>query len=195
MGAPLKNIDPARLALLVVDVQMAFAQFDAEGRTRSTPEAEDNIRRLLDGFRARGGMICHIHHHSHEPGSPFTAGLPGNAVQPCAAPRAGETVYIKHVSSGFIGTSLEADLRSAGIAHVLLCGAEANRCVETTARMAGNLGFDMLYASDAVWAYGATGPDGRHHTPEEVLSMTLCNMQGEFGTVVTADEALALLGD
>ena len=193
MTARDKKTDPSKLALLVIDVQMAFAQFDAEGRARSTPEAEENIRRLLDAFRARGGTICHIQHHSHEPGSPFTAGLPGNAVQEFATPRAGEAVYIKHVSSGFIGTNLESDLRRAGIDHVVVCGAEANRCVETTARMAGNLGFTMLYAGDAVWAYGATGPDGRSHSPDEVLSMTLCNMEGEFGSVVTTDELLQLL--
>ena len=139
-------------------------------------------------------MICHIHHHSHEPGSPFAAGLPGNAVQGFAAPLAGEAVYFKHVSGGFIGTALESDLRRAGNEYVLLRGAEANSCVETTARMAGNLDFAMLFAGDAVWAYGAIGPDGRSHTPDEVLSMTLCNMQGEFGSVVSTDEALALLG-
>lgn len=48
----------------------------------------------------------------------------------------------------------------------------------------------MLYASDAVWAYGATGPDGVEHTPEEVHSMTLCNIDGEFGRVVTTEEIL-----
>ena len=42
-----RHIDPSKLALLVVNVQMAFAQFDAEGRARSTPQAEENIRACL----------------------------------------------------------------------------------------------------------------------------------------------------
>lgn len=193
MTGPGEHISVSKIALLVIDVQMAFAHFDEQGRPRSSSMAETNIGRLLEVFRNTGGKIIHIHHHSHEEGSPFTAGLPGNLVQAFAKPLPGEATCIKHVSSGFIGTSLEEDLRRAGIDHVIVCGAEANKCVETTARMAGNLGFGTLYVGDAVWAYGAIGPDGREHGPEEVLSMTLCNMEGEFGTVLSTDEVLEML--
>ncbi|MGI9462561.1 MAG: hypothetical protein ACR2OM_01390, partial [Aestuariivirgaceae bacterium] len=37
--------------------------------------------RAFPPFRAAGGRIIHIHHHSTEKGSPFTAGLPGAEVQ------------------------------------------------------------------------------------------------------------------
>ncbi|MDP6591365.1 MAG: isochorismatase family protein [Alphaproteobacteria bacterium] len=188
-----EHIDLAKTALLVIDVQMAFVHFDAEGAARSTPLAESNIRRLLQKFRDAGGKIIHIHHHSHEPGSPFTAGLPGALVQMFARPAPGEATYIKHVNSAFIGTSLEGDLSRAGIEHLIVCGAEANKCVETTARMAGNLGFNTLYVSDGVWAYGSTGPDGREHGPDDVLSVTLSNMHGEFATVLSTEQALDLL--
>ena len=189
-----KQIDAARTALLVIDVQMAFVHIDEGGLARSTPQAESNIRRLLEKFRDGGGRIIHIHHHSHEPGSPFTASLPGALVQAFAQPAPGEAVYIKHVNSAFIGTSLEGDLSRDGVEHLILCGATANQCVETTARMAGNLGFDTLYASDGVWAYGSTGPDGRAHGADEILSVTLSNLHGEFATVLPADELLAMLG-
>lgn len=43
---------------------------------------------------------------------------------------------------------------------------------------------------DAVWAYDATGPDGVHHTADEVLSMSLCNLDGEFATVVSTDDVI-----
>ncbi len=189
-----EHIDLAKTALLVIDVQMAFVHFDAEGVPCSTPMAESNIRRLLEKFRDAGAKIIHIHHHSHEPGSPFTAGLPGALVQAFAQPAPGEAVYIKHVNSAFIGTSLEGDLSRDGVEHLILCGATANQCVETTARMAGNLGFDTLYASDGVWAYGSTGPDGRAHGADEILSVTLSNLHGEFATVLPTDELLAMLG-
>jgi nicotinamidase-related amidase len=179
-----------KTALLVIDVQMAFIHRDATGAPRSCPEASQNIGMLLSSFRASDDTVIHIHHHSLEEGSPFCADQPGNAVQPFAQPVEGEAVYVKHVNSGFIGTTLEEDLRAAGITRLVLCGGVANHCVETTARMAGNLGFEAIYLSDAVWAYGSVGPDGVEHTPEQVHSMSLANLDGEFATVLPTAKVL-----
>ena len=187
-------MDFSKTALLVIDVQMAFVHRDENKEPRSAPGAEANIAQLLGAFRKADLEIIHVHHHSKIEGSPFVAGLPGAVVQEFVSPAQGEAVYIKHVNSSFIGTTLEADLREHGIEHLVMCGATANHCVETTTRMAGNLGFDTYYVSDGVWAYGETGPDGKSHTPEEVHSMTLSNMHGEFASVVSTKEILAQIG-
>ncbi len=180
-----------KTALLVIDVQMALAHDDANGAERSCPKAEENIATLLASFRDRGDMVVHVHHHGLDPDDPFNARAPGAAVQPSAQPVEGEPVYIKHVSSAFIGTSLEADLRANKVEKLVLCGATANHCVETTTRMAGNLGFETYYVSDAVWAYSATGPDGVAHSAEQIHSTTLANLEGEFATVLPTDHVLA----
>ena len=194
MYPELSSITLANTALLIIDEQMEFAHRREKGVPRSTPEAEDNIASILAHVREVHGTVVHIHHHAIEPGSPFTTGLPGAQVQPFVAPRDGEPVYAKHANSGFVGTSLEADLRAAGIANVICCGGTANHCVETTARHAENLGFGVIYLADGVWAYGATGPDGRTHSPEDVLSVTLSNIHGEFANVVQTAAAIAALG-
>ncbi len=177
-------------ALLVIDVQKAFSYRDATGGVRSCPQAEQNIGSLLTAFRAQGGSVIHIHHHSKDAESAFRAGQSGCAPQAFAAPIEGEAVVIKHANSAFIGTDLEPDLRAERITQLVICGATANHCVETTARMAGNLGFDVLYTSDAVWAYEATGPDGVVHSAEQVHSMSLCNLDGEFARVLTTAQVL-----
>jgi isochorismate hydrolase len=97
------------------------------------------------------------------------------------------------VNSSFIGTSLETDLRAVGVEHMAMCDATANQCVESTTRMAGNLGFDVLYVADGVWDYGNVGPDGREHSPEDVLSLSLSNLHGEFATVLSTEDILAAL--
>lgn len=186
-------MDQSKIALLIIDVQMAFVHFAQNGVPRSEPDAEANITKLLNAFRNSGLKIYHIHHHSHVEGSPFTEGLSGAEVQEFVKPMDGEAVFIKHVNSSFIGTNLEQDLREQGITQLILCGATANHCVETTTRMAGNLGFDAYYVADGVWAYGHTGPDGITHTPEEVHSMSLSNLHGEFATVMKTDEVLSQL--
>ncbi len=179
-----------KTALLVIDVQMALAHEGAAGAARSCPDASENIARLLSQFRASGDKIIHVHHHGADADDPFHPDAPGAAVQPFAAPQNNEQVIIKHVSSAFGGTTLLSDLRGAGIERVIICGATANHCAESAARSASSLGFDMIYASDAVWAYEATGPDGVTHTAEQIHSVTLANLHGEFGAVQSTDEIL-----
>ncbi len=180
-----------KTALLVIDVQMAFVEDDAAGASRSCPGAEKNVERLLAAFRERGDKVVHVHHHGLDADDPFHADNPGSAVQPFAAPLETETVVVKHVTSAFVGTTLEEQLRKDGIERLVITGATANHCAESTARSAGNLGFDTLYASDAVWAYAADSPDGMHHSADVIHSVTLSNLHGEFATVMPTQDILA----
>lgn len=182
-----------KTALLVIDVQMALAHDDANGAERSCLEAESNISILLSEFRKRADTVVHIHHHGLDPADPFHSEVLGSAVQPVAAPIDGEQVYIKHVSSAFSGTKLEIDLRAKGIERVVTCGATANHCVESATRAASDLGFDVVYAADAVWAYAVIGPDEIEHSAEQVHSTSLSTVQGEFATVLTTEQILAVI--
>lgn len=193
MGTSQTKFDQHKTALLIIDVQMAFVLRDERGDARSMPSAESNIQRLMDAFRETDAAVIHIHHHSTEPDSLFRPELPGSEVQPFVKPLGDERVYTKQVNSGFIGTSLEADLRQAGIDTLVMCGATANHCVETTTRMAGNLNFETYYVADAVWAYGSTGPDHKYHSPEDVHSSAMNSLHGEFATVLASDAVLAML--
>lgn len=181
-----------KTALLVIDVQMALAQEDASGTERSCPEAESNIAALLDQFRSRGDTVVHIHHHGTEPDDPFHPDAPGSAVQPVAAPLGQEPVVIKTGSSGFVGTDLQNILQNTDIERVVLCGATANHCVESTTRSAADLGFQPIYASDAVWTYGITGPDGETHSAAQIHSVSMATLEGEIAAVKPTNDILAL---
>ena len=184
MGSPVP-------ALIVIDVQQGFAEQDAAGRKRNNPDALDRIVDLLNAFRARGLPIFHIRHASTEPDSVFRPERTGFQAIPAARELPGEPVIVKNVNSAFIGTGLEARLREAGHHTLIICGATTNHCVETSTRMAGNLGFDAWLVRDATWTYDRTGPDGDHHTAAEIHAMTLSNLSGEFATIVTAGNVVA----
>jgi nicotinamidase-related amidase len=49
-------------ALIVVDVQRAFDEWEAAGRRRNNPHAVARIAELLAGFRTRHAPIFHIRH-------------------------------------------------------------------------------------------------------------------------------------
>jgi nicotinamidase-related amidase len=185
----------SRPALIVVDVQRAFDQWEAAGKRRNNPQALTRIVELLNAFRACGAPVFHIRHEGTRPNSSFLPGGTGYAVKDEARELAGEPVIVKRVNSAFIGTDLEARLRAADIATLVICGATTNHCVETTTRMAGNLGFDARLVRDATWTFDRTGPDGDAHSADSIHAMTLANLNGEFARIVSTTEVIAALRD
>jgi nicotinamidase-related amidase len=180
-------------ALIVIDVQRAFDQWEAAGKRRNNPQAVDRIVDLLTAFRATGTPIFHIRHQGTRPNSSFLPDGAGYPVKDEAREAAGEPVLVKRVNSAFIGTDLERRLRDADIKTLVICGATTNHCVETTTRMAGNLGFDAWLVRDATWTFDRTGPDGDEHSAEDIHAMTLANLNGEFARIVSTSAAIAAL--
>jgi nicotinamidase-related amidase len=180
---------PDNAVLLVIDVQEALD--DPRRPPRNNPDAEANIARLLAAWRATGRRPVHIRDDPRDPASPFAPGQPGNAIKAIVAPLPDEWLIAKHVHSAFIGTDLEARLHGAGITTLVVTGLVANHCVESTARMAGNLGFDTYVVGDATASFDGTGPDGTHYAANAIHAMTLMNLHKEFSTITTTDAVLA----
>ncbi len=150
---------------------------------------------MISHWRSRGQPIFHIFHDALDPEHSLHPKGIGNLPKIEAAPLSGEPVYRKTVNSGFIGTSLEADLRSVGADAVVLVGLTTNHCVSTTARMAGNLGFRTYVVSDATAAFDRRGLDGVVRPAEQVHAAALSDLDDEFATVIEAAGAVALVAE
>ena len=186
----MSQFESSKTALLVIDVQKAFDEIEAAGVHRNNPDATARIADLLRAFRSKGAPVFHVRHASIEPNSPFRPERPGHAVKDEAREQPGEPVIVKNVHSAFIGTDLEARLRDQGILTVVITGAMTNHCVETTARMAGNLGFETKLVRDATWTFDRKGPDGDQRSAEEIHAMTLVNLDGEFAEITTTADVI-----
>jgi nicotinamidase-related amidase len=181
------------MALIVVDVQRAFDEWEAAGKRRNNPQAVARIAELLRAFRNHRAPIFHIRHRGTRPNSSFLPDRPGYAMKEEAREIGSEPVIVKTVNSAFIGTDLENRLRAQNLNTLVICGATTNHCVETTTRMAGNLGFDARLVRDATWTFDRIGPDGDTHSAEDIHAMTLSNLNGEFARIVTTADAIAAL--
>lgn len=184
-----------KTALIVIDVQEAFNQRVALGHKRNNHLAEQHIAKLLLAFRQAGEMVYHVHHASTDANSLFRPDRPGFKVQGFAKPLPYEPVLVKDVNSAFIGTTLESDLRTAGITDLVIVGATTNHCVETSTRMAGNLGFDVQLVRDACWAFDQLGIDGDPLRAQDIHLMSLANLNREFARIVWSRDVLARIDE
>jgi nicotinamidase-related amidase len=183
--------DFAAAALIVIDVQRAIdAPYHAADGPRNHPQAEAKIAQLLAAWRSAGRPIIHVRHDSTDETSAYRPGQAGNAFKDEVAPLPGETIVPKTTNSAFIGTDLERRLRDASIEALLVTGVATNNSVEATVRMAGNLGFETYLVDDACFTFARRDYAGRLRSAEEVHSMSLANLDGEYCKVINSSAAL-----
>jgi nicotinamidase-related amidase len=179
-------------ALIVVDVQRAFD--DPSWGPRNNSACEANVAALIAGWRERGWPVVFVRHDSDEPGSTLVPGSPGNAFKDEVTGEP-DLLVAKSVNSAFHGTpSLQDWLDERGLRTIYVCGITTNHCCETTARVGGNLGYDVRFVLDATAAFDRPDPFGGVVTADELMRVTATNLHGEFATVVDTAEALAVVG-
>ena len=179
-------------ALLVIDAQQGFA--DPRWGRRDNPACEEGIRRLLRAWRSRNLPVVLVRHDSTSPDSPLRPGQQGNAfLDGIDGPH--DLLVTKSVNSAFYGEpDLDSWLRGAGITQVVICGITTNHCCETTARMAGNLGYEVTFVLDATHTFDRVGPDRIVVAAEDLSRATAASLHGEFASVTTVEHVIASLG-
>jgi nicotinamidase-related amidase len=148
----ISTLDPAT-ALLVVDLQKGIA-----GLSTAHPmmDVVNNAVALLNAFRSRRLPVVPINVDAHAPGraerSFSTAGMPAGWTEflPELNRQASDHAVIKRTWGAFTKTGLEQRLRARGITQVVVTGVATSAGVESTARQAHELGFNVALAVDAM---------------------------------------------
>jgi ureidoacrylate peracid hydrolase len=196
-----ERLEAKRTALLVIDMQHAFV---APGAPIEVPGARDivpGINRLAAELRRRGVPVIWVLHQNAGDWSGFFDVFirPENRALAALALSAGSELQqpwreldiapsdlkvTKNRYSALLGQSSSLDrlLRERKVDTLLIAGTKTNVCCECTARDAMMLDYKVVLLCDCTAAL----------SDEEHLA-TLENVIQQFGDVMTADDALALL--
>jgi len=179
-------------ALLLIDIQKGLNDLDYYGGQRNNPKAEERAAELLAFWRTNQLPVVHIKHNGTLP-SPLSKGTPGNDFKEIVKPIMEEPIFEKEVNSAFIGTHLDAYLKINKIMHLVLVGLTTAHCISSTARMAGNLGYDTYIISDATATFNTLGIDGQPYEASLVHDICLSTLKNEFASILDTDSLLKLL--
>jgi biuret amidohydrolase len=176
------DIDLARTALLIIDMQRDFLEPGGFGETLGNDvsllgRAVAPCRAVLDAARAAGMLVIHTRE-GHRPdlsdapiakiergkpsmriGAPgpmgriLIRGEAGHDIIPELYPIAGEPVIDKPGKGAFYATDLDALLQESGIQYLLVCGVTTEVCVNTSVREANDRGYRCLVLADCCASY------------------------------------------
>lgn len=182
-------VDPARTALVVVDVLAEYVEENPYAAGIVAP-----INRLAAATRTAGGTVAWVQPEVR-PASPWAVGFYGPAVADAYARYGtalgpgldvadGDVRSAKTAPSAlFPGRSdLDDQLRDRGVDTLVVCGTVTNVCVEATARDAATLRYRTIVVGDA-----CAGVDDDSH------AASLRTIYRSYGDVRRVDEVVALL--
>jgi ureidoacrylate peracid hydrolase len=186
-------IDPAKTALVVIDLQVAFLDPEYVSYCANAVDILPNVRRLTQAAREHGWQVVYTRHTTIDDpvrGPPpwqremkeferYFAGLepssPGHVVHPSLEVAPADLVVDKTRFSAFlpISSTLDADLQARGIDTVIITGTVTNICCESSARDAHMLNYKVFFVSDATAAVS----DAHHNASLEILGLCFADVR------------------
>lgn len=201
------DLDRRQTAVLVVDVQVQFADPSGAFAVPAAAELLPRLARFLGAVRELGVPVLYTEYRQRDglPPSPVAAALfpavregrahrgSAVAVHPAVAPAPGDYVIAKPRQSAFYGTDLEPTLRVLGVQTLIICGLTTNVCCLASARDAAARDLQVVFLSDLTATFDLPSLDGGVLPAAAVQEMTCAIVAHSIGEVATGDEVLARL--
>lgn len=177
--------------LLLIDLQEGLVVGPNDWGPRSTPSLTPNVERLLQFWRQKSWPVLHVQHDDiDDPTNPINSKyLETYKFHASATPKNDEPVFVKHVGSPFVATSLGAAIDKLGKRKIYVAGMDSSQCISNTMRHGGDLGYEMVVVEDACAGYGVEGLRGEMVDAETKHGMALAMLTG-YGKVVSTESVL-----
>ncbi|WP_432942672.1 cysteine hydrolase family protein [Kribbella sp. CA-253562] len=192
-------------ALIVIDVQESF-RVRPNWQAVNHPDIADRVGRLVRSARDRGDLVVWILHTEPGTGGAFDPANGHVRLIEGLEPIEGEPVLSKTSHNAFTTTNLQQLLVQRGIRELVISGIRTEQCCETTTRVASDLGYDVVFVTEATattplphWTLPADASleevlaDPRTLSPEVITERTEYALAGRFATIRTLDEQAGLL--
>ncbi|WP_067483115.1 cysteine hydrolase family protein [Actinomadura hibisca] len=187
-------------ALLVIDLQESFRQRPS-WQAVSNPDIVQKTTRLVTAAREREDLVIWILHTAPGAGTPFDPATGYVRLLDGLETREGEPVLSKTSRNAFTTTNLQQILTAHGVRELVICGIQTEQCCETTARLAGDYGYDVTFVTDATATfpiphrdapadrdYAEVLADPRTLQVEEIITRTEYALAGRFATIASVDD-------
>jgi nicotinamidase-related amidase len=177
----------AKSALVLIDCQNTYREgvMQLEGVEPALVECA----KLLERARKAGTPVIHIQH-DDGPGSPYDTSAHIGRIADVVAPQEGEKVITKTYPSSFEKTDLDAELKRLGVTDLVLAGFMTHVCVNSTARVAFNLGYRPTVVASATATRSLPSPVGGALTAEQVHIGALTALADIFAIVVPDEKGV-----
>jgi nicotinamidase-related amidase len=195
----------SRTALIVIDVQESF-RVRPNWSVVNHSDIADRVQRLVQASRAKGDLVVWVLHSEPGTGGAFDPAQGHVRLIEGLEPIEGEPILNKTAHNAFTTTNLQQLLTQRGIDEVVISGIRTEQCCETTARVASDLGYDVVFVTEATattplphWTTPADATleeilaDSRTLSTEVVVERTEYVLAGRFATIRTLDEVAGLL--
>ncbi|WP_105114902.1 cysteine hydrolase family protein [Streptococcus suis] len=127
-------------ALLVVDIQNLLVEEKPYAIEERLALWQDSITKA----RQAGIELIYVRQNDEE----FATGSHGWDIHPAVAPLVDEKIVDKRYSSAFKDTNLQAYLEEQGIERLIVMGMSTNFCIDTTIKVAFELGYTVAVIKD-----------------------------------------------
>lgn len=200
-----ETVDPARTAMIVVDLQNGFMAPGQPAEIGFAREIVPNVNRIGAALRAAGGLVVYIQNtitpdtidawstwfdnfmvggFKERMIKAFERGSFGHAIYPELVVEPADLIVEKERFGAFVpgSSDLDAKLKAKGIDTLIIVGTATNVCCESTARDAMMMNYKVIFVSDG----NACRTDEEHNA-------TLGNILALFGDVQSTDEVVGMI--
>ena len=133
-------------ALLIIDMQTGL--YDGPDKPFARERVLDTINHLIQRARAANAPIF-IARHTGPEGSPIAAGSPfWQLWHGLDVDETRDHLFNKTRPSCFLGTDLAQQLKAAQVDQLVIVGMKTQFCIDTTCRVAVELGFSVVLPED-----------------------------------------------